>query len=112
MRGQRIAKHNSRGGNMSVIATPEASRETARPTGKNGTKSKGPKIPEGKTRSAQNALKHGRRAQKHVLLSESAAAFAEGEAALLADLAPEGSLRAGLWPTVMTRILPSNRIWR
>jgi hypothetical protein len=31
MRGQRIAKHNSRGGNMSVIATPEASLETARP---------------------------------------------------------------------------------
>jgi hypothetical protein len=48
-------------------------------------------------RSAQNALKHGLRAQKHVVLpDESAAEFAALEAALLDDLAPGAALQAGL----------------
>jgi len=47
-------------------------------------------------RPGRNALKHGLRAQKHVVLpGESAAEFAALEAALLADLAPEGALQAG-----------------
>jgi hypothetical protein len=42
----------------------------------NGARSRGPKTPEGKARSSQNALKHGFRVQKHVVLpGEDAAAF-------------------------------------
>jgi hypothetical protein len=63
----------------------------------NGAKSSGPKSIEGKARSAQNALKHGFRAQKHVVLpGESAAEFAALEAALMEELAPDGALQAVL----------------
>jgi hypothetical protein len=64
---------------------------------RNGAKSRGPKTAEGKTRSAQNALKHGLRSQKHVVLpGESAAEFAALETALLEELAPEGALQSVL----------------
>jgi hypothetical protein len=82
---------------------------------RNGAKSRGPKTPEGKARSAQNALKHGLRAQKHVVLpGESATEFAALEAALLQELgaracwgevpnpllalAPEARFRPHSWP--------------
>jgi hypothetical protein len=64
---------------------------------RNGARSRGPKTPEGKARSAQNALKHGMRAQKCIVLpGERASAFEAFEAALLEDLAPEGALQAML----------------
>src|SRR5919106_368869 len=64
---------------------------------RNGAKSRGPKSPEGKARSAQNALKHGLRAQKHMVLpGESTTAFEALEAALLEELAPEGALQTVL----------------
>jgi hypothetical protein len=64
---------------------------------KNGAKSCGPKTPEGKARSAQNALKHGLRSQKHIVLpGESATEFATLEASLLEELAPQGALQAVL----------------
>jgi hypothetical protein len=64
---------------------------------RNGAKSRGPKTPEGKARSAQNALKHGLCAQQCVVLpGERASAFAALEAALLEELAPEGALQAVL----------------
>jgi hypothetical protein len=79
---------------MSSFGLPSARAEASR---KNGAKSKGPKTSEGKARSAQNALKHGLRAQKHVVLpGESAAEFAALEAALMEELAPEGALQTVL----------------
>jgi hypothetical protein len=64
---------------------------------KNGAKSRGPKTLEGKARSAQNALKHGLRAQKYVVLpEEDAAEFAGLEAAMIEELAPVGALQTVL----------------
>jgi hypothetical protein len=68
-------------------ARAEASR-------RNGARSRGPKTPEGKAPAAQNALKHGMRAQKYVLLpQEDATAFAALETTILAELAPIGVLQ-------------------
>jgi hypothetical protein len=68
-------------------ARAEASR-------RNGAMSRGPKTTEGKARSSRNALKHGLRAAKHVVLpDEDAAGFAALEAALIAELAPKSVLQ-------------------
>jgi hypothetical protein len=73
-----------------INARAEASR-------KNGTKSRGPKTAEGKARSAQNALKHGLCAQRFVVLGdEDLDEFDALEAALTAELAPQGTLQAVL----------------
>jgi hypothetical protein len=73
---------------------PNARAEASR---RNGAKSRGPKTPAGKGRSAQNALKHGFRAQKYVVLpDEDAAAFKALEAALMEELAPDGALQTVL----------------
>jgi hypothetical protein len=71
-------------------ARAEASR-------KNGARSRGPKTAEGKTRSSRNALKHGLRAEKHVVLPlEDAAEFQALEAAMVEELGPVGALQAVL----------------
>jgi hypothetical protein len=63
----------------------------------NSARSRGPKSPEGKTRSAQNALKHGLRAEKFVPLDdEDGGAFGALAGALADDLAPVGALQAVL----------------
>jgi hypothetical protein len=68
-------------------ARAEASR-------RNGAKSKGPRTAEGKARSAQNALKHGLRAETFVVVGdEDPQQFAALEAALSRELAPEGALQ-------------------
>ena len=82
----------------SVGAAPRAaapiSNARAAASRRNGARSHGPKTPEGKARSALNALKHGMRAQKYVVLpQEDAAGFAALETAILAELAPEGALQ-------------------
>ena len=75
-----------------AVTTSSARAEASR---KNGAKSRGPKTAEGRARSAQNALKHGLRAEKYVVLAdEDAAAFAALEAALTEELSPEGDLQS------------------
>jgi hypothetical protein len=77
-----------------AVSVSNARAEASR---KNGAKSRGPKTPEGKARSAQNALKHGMRAQKYVVLpEEDAEEFAGLEAALIEELALVGALQAML----------------
>ena len=83
----------SSAGAASRAAVP-ASNARAEASRRNGAQSRGPKTPEGKLRSAQNALKHGLRAQKYVVLpDEDAAGFAALEAALGDELAPQGVLQ-------------------
>ncbi len=85
---------------MPSFGLPNARAEASR---RNGAKSRGPKTPEGKAHSAQNALKHGLRARKYVVLpDEDAAAFQTLEAAFLDKLARDGALHlgarsAGMW---------------
>ena len=87
---------------MSSFGLPGARAEASR---RNGAKSCGPKTPEGKARSAQNALKHGLRAQKHMVLpSENAAEFEALEAALMEELAPEGALQSALAQRVVSAV--------
>jgi hypothetical protein len=85
----------------SAAAAPRAavsvSNARAEASRKNGAKSRGPKTPEGKVRSSQNALKHGLRAQKYVVLpEEDAGEFAELQAAMIEELAPVGALQTVL----------------
>jgi hypothetical protein len=78
---------------MATLLSPARAAASRR----NGAKSRGPKTAEGKARSAQNALKHGLRAQCFVVLGdEDLAAFDALEAALTAELAPQGALQAVL----------------
>jgi hypothetical protein len=79
---------------MSSFSLSSARAEASR---RNGAKSRGPGTPEGKARSARNALKHGFRAQTRVVLAaEDGAAFEAHETALMEELAPEGALQTVL----------------
>jgi hypothetical protein len=70
------------------------SRARAEASRRNGAKSRGPNTPAGKARCAQNALKHGMRAQKYLVLpDEDVAEFEALEAVLLEELAPVGALQ-------------------
>jgi hypothetical protein len=85
-----------------AVSVSNARAEASR---RNGAKSRGPKTPEGKARSAQNALKHGLRAAKHVVLpEEDVSEFAELEAALIEELAPVGTLQTVLARRVAVRL--------
>jgi hypothetical protein len=81
-----------------------------------GAKSRGPKTPEGKARSARNALKHGLRAEKFVLLhDEDAKQFEAMADALADDLAPVGALQSVLARRLMVaawRLERADRIER
>ena len=96
---------------MSSITTASARALASRI---NGARSRGPRTAAGKARSAQNALKHGLCAHKLVLVpDEDAAAFAALEAALLAELAPVGTLQAVLAQRVVSaawRLMRADRI--
>jgi hypothetical protein len=61
---------------------------------RNGAKSCGSKTPEGKARSARNALKQGFRAERFVVVGdEDLRAFEALDAALGDELAPDGALQ-------------------
>ena len=63
---------------------------------RNGAKSRGPKTPAGKARSAQNTLRHGMRALRYVVLpDQDGVAFQALEAALMDELAPVGDASGG-----------------
>jgi hypothetical protein len=86
----------SSAGAASCAAVP-LSNARAEASRRNGVRSRGPKTAEGKARSAQNALKHGMRAQKHLVLpDEDGAEFADFEAAIIAERAPVGALQTML----------------
>jgi hypothetical protein len=88
-----------------VGAAPRAavpvSNARAEASRRNGAKSRGPRTAEGKARAAQNAVKHGMRAQKYIVLpDENAVEFAALQTALFEELAPVGALqvaRAAPW---------------
>jgi len=64
---------------------------------RNGARSRGPKTAAGLARSSRNALKHGLRARRHVLLAdEDAAEYRAFQAAGQAELAPVGALQSEL----------------
>ena len=90
-------------------AAVPVSRTRAAASRRNGAKSRGPKTTEGKARSAQNALRHGMRAVKHIVLpDEDAVEFAQLQTALFEDLGPSvrsrwcsrgaSRSRPGAWP--------------
>jgi hypothetical protein len=79
--------------NVAASLTALLSPARAAASRRNGAKSRGPRTPDGKARSAQNALKHGLCAQKFVVGDEDHREFAAFEAALTGELAPEGALQ-------------------
>ena len=96
----------------SSVVTAVSAR--ARASRINGARSRGPRTAAGKARSSRNALRHGLCAKKlAVLPDEDAAALAAFEAALVAELAPEGALQAVLAERVVSaawRLARADRI--
>jgi hypothetical protein len=79
---------------------------------KNALASTGPATPEGKARSARNALKHGLRAQQVLIAGEEERVFKQMQEALFAELAPEGELEAFLAARVVAGMWRLNRVPR
>ena len=70
---------------------------------RNGARSHGPKTAAGLARSSRNALKHGLRARRHILLAdEDAAEYRAFQAAGQAELAPVGALQSELAARIVT----------
>ena len=63
---------------------------------KNAEKSTGPKTAEGKAKVSQNAVTHGLRAQRDIIIGEDPAEFAAHRRQLLAELAPVGAMQTML----------------
>ena len=83
-----------------TVAHPSARALASR---RNGAKSRGPKTAAGKARSSGNALKHGLRARRQLLLAdEDAAEFRAFQAAAQAELAPSGALQTELAARIVT----------
>ena len=76
------------------VSVSNARAEASR---RNGARSRGPKTAQGKARSARNALKHGLRSERYVvLMDEDWDDFAKLETALVDELAPDSALQSFL----------------
>ena len=83
-----------------ALAQPGARALASR---RNGARSRGPKTAAGRARSSQNALKHGLRARRLMLLAdEDAAEYRAFQAAARAELAPMGALQSELAARIVT----------
>jgi hypothetical protein len=94
-----------------AVSVSSARAEASR---RNGARSRGPRTAEGKARSAQNALKHGLRAEKYVVLpDEDRDEFAALEGAFIDELAPAGALQrvlAGRVARAAWRLMRADRL--
>jgi hypothetical protein len=80
---------------------------------RNGARSRGPKTAAGLARSSGNALKHGLRARRQVLLAdEDAAEYRAFQAAARAELAPIGALQSELAARIVTTAWRARRAAR
>ena len=77
----------------------------------NGAKSKGPKTPEGKARSAQNSRRHGSLANIVVLIEENPEAFQALMADLDGRLRPQDIVEAHLVETMAVAQWRQERLW-
>jgi hypothetical protein len=91
---------------MTSDPSPEAAAQPgarALASRRNGARSRGPKTAAGRARAAGNALKHGLRARRLVLLAdEDAAEYRAFQAAAQAELAPSGALESELAARIVT----------
>lgn len=79
------------------FGSPARQRSRAEASRENGAKSRGPTSSEGKERSSMNAMKHGLRAKKNVvLIDEDADEFEKFAAAMKESLSPVGALEEDL----------------
>ena len=93
-----------------AVAQPGARALASR---RNGASSRGPKTAAGLARSSGNALKHGLRARRQVLLvDEDAAEFRAFQAAARAELAPAGALQTELAARIVTTAWRARRAAR
>ena len=86
----------------------ELKSETARA---NGAKSKGPKTPEGKQRSSQNATQHGMLAETLVLHNENQAEFEKLRAAYMEKYQPVGPTETHLVQQIIACEWRQHRSW-
>ena len=72
--------------------TPTPRKSQAEQSRLNGAKSRGPVTEEGKTRSSQNARKHGLTAKHSLVDPEDASEYLQHHNSMIADLKPEGTV--------------------
>ena len=77
----------------------------------NGAKSRGPKTPEGRARSARNSVTHGFNAKSVILDNESEDRFTELRDAYIAELAPRNQLEADLVDQLVVARWRLERAW-
>ncbi len=90
---------------------PPQKRTRAEASRHNGAKSSGPKTPEGKSKSSQNAVKHGFGARSLVLASESPILFAEYKEHYWKHFRPRNLVEADLVIEMVGARWRLRRIW-